>query len=118
MKRLGAFLLAACLALAPESAFARGHRSHSSSDSSTHHSTGKKSTHAHRDYGTSTRKREPAQRRAFQHQHPCPSTGRKTGGCPGYVVDHVKPLKRGGADRPSNMQWQTVAEAKAKDRLE
>lgn len=24
---------------------------------------------------------------------------------------HIKPLKRGGADRPNNMQWQTVAEA-------
>jgi hypothetical protein len=34
------------------------------------------------------------------------------------VVDHVKPLKRGGADAPSNMQWQTKADAKAKDRVE
>jgi hypothetical protein len=28
------------------------------------------------------------------------------------------PLKRGGADDPSNMQWQGTAEAKAKDRIE
>jgi hypothetical protein len=34
------------------------------------------------------------------------------------VIDHVKPLKRGGADDPSNMQWQTTAEAKAKDKWE
>jgi hypothetical protein len=27
-------------------------------------------------------------------------------------------LKRGGADDPSNMQWQTTSEAKAKDRTE
>jgi hypothetical protein len=27
-------------------------------------------------------------------------------------------LKRGGADSPANMQWQTVVEAKAKDRWE
>jgi len=47
-----------------------------------------------------------------------PSTGRPTGACAGYVVDHIIPLKRGGADAPSNMQWQTVAEAKAKDRVE
>jgi hypothetical protein len=28
------------------------------------------------------------------------------------------PLKRGGADDPSNMQWQTTGAAKAKDRWE
>jgi len=31
------------------------------------------------------------------------------------VVDHVKPLCAGGADRPRNMQWQTLAESKKKD---
>jgi len=35
-------------------------------------------------------------------------------GRPGYVVDHVKPLKRGGSDSTSNMQWQTKQAAKAK----
>jgi len=30
------------------------------------------------------------------------------------IVDHVTPLKRGGADSPSNMQWQTKEEAKDK----
>jgi hypothetical protein len=39
-------------------------------------------------------------------------------GWPGHVVDHIVALKRGGADEPWNMQWQTVREAKAKDRLE
>ena len=39
-------------------------------------------------------------------------------GRPGYVVDHVVPLKRGGVDSPSNMQWQTKGAAKAKDKTE
>jgi hypothetical protein len=46
---------------------------------------------------------------------------RRTGyprGRPGYVVDHVVPLCAGGADAPSNMQWQTVEDAKVKDRQE
>lgn len=39
-------------------------------------------------------------------------------GRPGYVIDHVIPLANGGADSPSNMQWQTKADAKAKDKWE
>src|ERR1035437_7984987 len=54
----------------------------------------------------------------FKNAHPCPTTGRARGPCPGYVVDHVKPLCAGGADHPSNMQWQTVVKAKIKDREE
>lgn len=34
----------------------------------------------------------------------CPATGKSSGACPGYVVDHIKALKRGGADEPSNIQ--------------
>jgi hypothetical protein len=63
-------------------------------------------------------KRSTTAKHQFQRSHPCPSTGSTSGVCPGYVIDHVRPLKRGGADSPGNMQWQTTAEAKAKDRIE
>lgn len=54
-------------------------------------------------------------KKAFKIQHPCPSTGRVKGSCPNYIIDHIKPLACGGADNPSNMQWQTKEDAKAKD---
>lgn len=63
-------------------------------------------------------KRSESAKNEFKRAHPCPSNGRSSGACPGYVIDHVNPLKRGGADAPSNMQWQTKAAAKAKDKWE
>ena len=65
-----------------------------------------------REYRSSTVKHE------FQRQHPCPSTGRTTGACPGYIKDHIRALACGGPDSVANLQWQTVAEAKAKDKWE
>ena len=62
--------------------------------------------------------RSQAEVRAFMRLHPCPSTHKNHPPCPGWIVDHVKPLACGGADDPSNMQWQTVADAKAKDKWE
>lgn len=56
--------------------------------------------------------------REFQRKHPCPSTGRPSGACPGYVKDHIIPLACRGPDIVSNMQWQTVEAAKAKDAWE
>jgi hypothetical protein len=44
-------------------------------------------------------------------------TGHPTG-WPGHVVDHWHPLECGGADVVENLWWQTVAEAKAKDKIE
>jgi len=70
-----------------------------------------KSTLAARD-GNGRIKRSGAARADFMRQTGYPK-GRK-----GYVVDHIIPLECGGADVPSNMQWQTVQEAKIKDRTE
>ena len=57
-------------------------------------------------------KRSEAAKDAFMRQTGHPH------GWPGHIVDHKKPLACGGADNPSNMQWQTTAEAKAKDKVE
>ena len=62
--------------------------------------------------------RSAAEVRAFKREHPCPATGKSRGACPGYVVDHVIPLCAGGADDPSNMQWQELAASKVKDKEE
>jgi len=62
--------------------------------------------------GTRTTARNETAKRAFMRQTGFPK------GRPGYVVDHVRPLACGGADAPSNMQWQTVTDAKAKDKWE
>lgn len=63
-------------------------------------------------------KRSSAAKNSFKKSHPCPSTGKSRGPCSGYVIDHKIPLKKGGADSPSNMQWQTKEAAKAKDKWE
>jgi hypothetical protein len=99
MKHIALIIALLIATLTP--AFGRGHHSSGSSGSDTH-----------------TYHRSRAARNAFQSAHPCPSTGRGYGACPGYVVDHVKPLACGGADAPSNMQWQTTAAGKAKDKWE
>ena len=54
----------------------------------------------------------------FKYSHPCPSTGRNKGSCPGYIIDHIKALACGGVDAPENMQWQSKVEAKDKDKWE
>lgn len=60
-------------------------------------------------------KRSNKARMDFVKKNACPATGKNRLPCKGYVIDHVVPLCAGGADAPTNMQWQTIAEAKKKD---
>lgn len=62
--------------------------------------------------------RDRSERTAFAREHPCPATGRPSGACPGWVVDHVVPLCAGGLDSRFNMQWQSKADGLEKDRDE
>ena len=48
----------------------------------------------------------------FRKSHPCPSFGRTSGSCPGYVVTYVTPPRKGGAHSATNTQWLTNVEAK------
>ena len=66
----------------------------------------------------STIKRSAAAKAEFRRQSVCPATGLHKGRCPGYVIDHINPLACSGADSPENMQWQTISDAKAKDKWE
>lgn len=63
-------------------------------------------------------KRSSAVRASFMKVHPCPATGKSKGKCPGWIIDHIYPLACGGPDKVQNLQWQTIAAAKAKDRYE
>jgi 5-methylcytosine-specific restriction endonuclease McrA len=109
--------LALALACATPSAVARSHgRSHYSTTTSSH-SYSKAAPGAQRDSHGKI-KRSGQAKDDFKKSHPCPSTGKTYGSCPGYVIDHLIPLKRGGADAPYNMQWQTTQTAKQKDKWE
>jgi hypothetical protein len=62
--------------------------------------------------------RSSSARAEFVKANPCPATGKKRGACPGWEVDHVVPLKCNGPDHPSNMQWLTVEQHRAKTKGE
>lgn len=41
----------------------------------------------------------------FRSIHACPATGKHTGSCPGWEIDHVIPLACKGKDEVFNLQW-------------
>lgn len=60
---------------------------------------------------------------AFKKHHPCPATGKASGACPGWQINHVIPLACGGCDSVSNMDWmptkiKTCKEDWCRDRYE
>jgi hypothetical protein len=110
--RLQLFFLAPALATASPFVFAKG-GAHGNYSTGTHGKAAGVQRDSHGKIERSAKAKDD-----FKKSHPCPSTGKTSGSCPGYVIDHVVPLKRGGADAPSNMQWQTTAEAKGKDKWE
>lgn len=62
--------------------------------------------------------RDRKQVAVFRRANPCPATGKTTGPCKGWVVDHVWSLCLGGPDVPQNMKWQTTTESYLKDVFE
>jgi hypothetical protein len=58
--------------------------------------------------------RSAAAKGSFRKSHPCPSTGKTSGACPGYEVDHRTPLACGGSDSPGNMEWLTKSANRSK----
>jgi hypothetical protein len=56
--------------------------------------------------------RDPAVKHKFDRLNGFPQ------GRPGYIVDHVCALAQGGIDDVRNMQYQTIADSRKKDRIE
>ena len=120
MKRaLLAAIVAAAMSIAPAAYAKSSHSSHSYANRS--HATRTYHSRAYPGVRRDARGRIARSGEAkdqFRKSHPCPATGKRYGACPGYVIDHIHALKHGGADAPYNMQWQTRAAAKAKDKWE
>src|SRR5438045_1786879 len=128
MKRLSMLLVYAVLLAIPSFPRSAGRSTGSHSRAATHSTSPSRSVGAHTRSSAKCAscardshgkiKRSPTAKRDFRRQNPCPSTGKTSGPCPGYVIDHRVALKHHGMDEPSNMQWQTTADSKAKDRVE
>ena len=109
MRFIGTVLFALMLVLmTPSTLLAHGHGGRTHSGTREHRSTRTEATSS--SHGRIRRSTEAP--RKFEEMTGYPH------GRPGYVIDHIVPLACGGADDPSNMQWQTVGEAEAKDKWE
>jgi hypothetical protein len=116
MKLLAALILVVFL---PAVAAAKDSHPSSSHPQPIHATNSHKVTKHHAvDHNSLKNVRSASAKRNFRASNPCPATGKTSGSCKGYVVDHKTPLACGGADSPANMQWQTTAEAKLKDQTE
>jgi hypothetical protein len=102
MRSIRPFVFAALLLFAPAAAFSKG-----SGHSSARAPRSTKCVGCARNSKDKIARSSTAKHQ-FERSNPCPSTGRTSGGCPGYVIDHKTALKHGGADSPSNMQWQSA----------
>lgn len=70
-------------------------------------------------YYTPAQARDPSVVREFRKTHPCPATGRISGACPGWQVDHRIPLCFDeSGDVVENLQWLSVEDHKAKTRYD
>lgn len=45
---------------------------------------------------------------AYRKLYPCPATGKTTGPCKGWAINHMIPLAKGGCDSVINMAWLPV----------
>ncbi len=89
--------------------YSTGSHSHSTSHSTSHTATGNPKRDSHGKI-----ERSAQAKNSFRKHNPCPSTGKTSGACPGYEVDHRTPLACGGSDSPSNMQWLTKSANRSK----
>jgi len=96
MKRFVKFALATLLTVSPPLLAANSRSSHAGAV----HARSEKGCPSCQSIPSTRIQRNTAARRAFQREKPCPAIGQATGACPGYVVDHIVPLKRGGTDEP------------------
>lgn len=54
----------------------------------------------------------------FRKSNACPATGRFSGECSGWEIEHTRPLCAGGADEAANMTWMRKKDHKLKTKAD